>query len=78
MATLKKRCPALRHNLDRPGAGFWAVLDAMAAERGSSLAALIVSIDAGARTTIGQRMPGGRAETRPGLITSDGIRTFGT
>lgn len=47
MATLKKRSLLLSGHATSIALEpeFWAVLDAMAAERGSSLAALIISID---------------------------------
>jgi predicted DNA-binding ribbon-helix-helix protein len=49
MATLKKRSLLLSGHATSIALEpeFWAVLDAMAAERGSSLAALIISIDRG-------------------------------
>lgn len=49
MATLKKRSVLLSGHATSIALEpeFWAVLDAMAAARGSSLAALIVSIDRG-------------------------------
>ena len=49
MATLKKRSVLLSGHATSIALEpeFWAVLDAMAAERGASLAALIVSIDRG-------------------------------
>ena len=49
MATLKKRSLLLSGHATSIALEpeFWAVLDAMAAQRGSSLAALIVSIDRG-------------------------------
>ena len=49
MATLKKRSVLLSGHATSIALEpeFWAVLDAMAARRGSSLAALIVSIDRG-------------------------------
>ena len=47
MATLKKRSLLLSGHATSIALEpeFWAVLDAMAAQRGSSLAALIISID---------------------------------
>jgi len=49
MATLKKRSLLLSGHATSIALEpeFWAVLDAMAAARGSSLAALIISIDRG-------------------------------
>jgi predicted DNA-binding ribbon-helix-helix protein len=49
MATLKKRSLLLSGHATSIALEpeFWAVLDAMAAERGSSLAALIITIDRG-------------------------------
>jgi predicted DNA-binding ribbon-helix-helix protein len=49
MASLKKRSLLLSGHATSIALEpeFWAVLDAMAAERGSSLAALIISIDRG-------------------------------
>jgi len=49
MATLKKRSVLLSGHATSIALEpeFWAVLDAMAAERGSSLAQLIVAIDRG-------------------------------
>jgi predicted DNA-binding ribbon-helix-helix protein len=49
MATLKKRSVLLSGHATSIALEpeFWTVLDAMAADRGSSLAALIVSIDRG-------------------------------
>jgi predicted DNA-binding ribbon-helix-helix protein len=49
MATLKKRSLLLSGHATSIALEpeFWAVLDAMAAARGSSLAALVVSIDRG-------------------------------
>lgn len=49
MATLKKRSLLLSGHATSIALEpeFWAVLDAMAAERGVSLAALVVSIDRG-------------------------------